>query len=377
MGKRWGCLPSSKVLEPAIHIARSGMRLEPRLARSVQAQLPRLKRGGAGRWRLVMAQSGDQVPQLELASVLDRIAKQGAAAFYAGEIAVAICRAAQEAGGSLDLADLDTHRTGIAPPIETRWRGLRVLVQPPMSQGILLSMALQGLEKLGPVPVDMLDHAGIELTEASFGFRDRVAEGSPLLEEALSIDLRRAARRGGPRAYLHTAGVAASDRDGLTVSSLVSVFDDFGSGVFVPRGGFVLNNRAGGFATAPNQAGPGRFPVHTLAPIMIGTARGMLALATPGADGQVQTLLQLLSALFVEGTDLAEAVRRPRWRSQEGRLLVERGHPRLDVLRAAGHDITVLEAGHMNFGAVVCAGSIDDAPICVADWRRSTWAGVC
>ena len=377
MGQRWGRLPLDRVLAPATHIARAGLRLGAMLARSVQAQLPRLERGGAIAWRLVTAKPGDRVVQLELANVLDRIAKKRAAAFYAGELANSICAAVQAAGGSLAPADLNAHRTRFGKPVETRWRGLRVLVQPPMSQGILLSIALAGLERIGRLPADLLDHAGIELTEASFGFRDRVGEGEALLVEPLSIDLKHASRRGGPRAYLHTAGVATSDRDGLTVSSLISVFDDFGSGVFVPLGGFVLNNRAGGFTTTPNEPGPGRFPVHTLAPIMVETSRGILALATPGADGQVQTLLQILSSTFVEAIDLAESVRRPRWRSENGGLLVEEGYPRLNALQELGHDITVLAAGHMKFGAVVCAGSMNNDPICVADWRRNSWAGVC
>jgi hypothetical protein len=142
------------------------------------------------------------------------------------------------------------------------------------------------LEGLGEAALANLDHAGIELTEAAFAFRDRVHEGTSLLAQPLRIDLSRASRRGGPRAYLHTAGVAAADRFGTVVSSLLSVFDDFGSGVFVPEGGFVLNNRAGGFTAAPNDARPGKRPVHTLAPMLIETERGALALATPGADGQ-------------------------------------------------------------------------------------------
>jgi gamma-glutamyltranspeptidase/glutathione hydrolase len=197
-----------------------------------------------------------------------------------------------------------------------------------------------------------------------------------LLKEALPVDLDRAGRRGGPRAYLHTAGVAVADRYGTVVSSLVSVFDDFGSGVFVPEGGFILNNRAGGFTRAPNEAAPGKRPVHTLAPILVETPRGPLALATPGADGQIQTLLQVLGRAFDEGLDLASAIACPRWRSESGKLLIEADHSGAEDLRALGHEVEPLEAGHMKFGAVVCAGYLDEAPVAVADWRREAWAAV-
>src|SRR3712207_8643761 len=57
------------------------------------------------------------------------------------------------------------------------------------------------------------------------------------------VDPERAARRGGPRAYSHTTSVCTADADGTVVSMLISVFDDFGSAVLVPEGGFVLNDR--------------------------------------------------------------------------------------------------------------------------------------
>lgn len=376
MAERWGRLPLARNLAPAIRLARSGIRMGFRLARSVDEQRGRLQRGGAESWRVFTARPGDVVVQLELANLLDGIAKGRARAFYTGDIAEAMCRAAAASGGAMTTADLAAHRTLFPDPVDTGWRGLRVIVQPPPSQGILLSMVLKGLDALGRLAPDQLDHAGIELTDASFLYRDQVANGVALLQEPLCIDLGKAARKGGPRAYLHTAGVAASDRYGLTVSSLVSVFDDFGSGVLVREGGFLLNNRAGSFTDAPNHAAPGKRPVHTLAPIIIETSRGALALSTPGADGQVQALLQVLCAMFIEGHDLAKAVSRPRWRSEDGRLLIEAGHPSVQRLQAFGHDVQVLEAGHMKFGAVVCAGQIDNAPVCVADWRREAWSGV-
>jgi gamma-glutamyltranspeptidase/glutathione hydrolase len=190
------------------------------------------------------------------------------------------------------------------------------------------------------------------------------------------LDIDRASRRGGPRAYLHTAGVAVSDASGMTISSLISVFDSFGSAVFVPEGGFTLNNRAAGFTRAPNDCAGGKRPVHTLAPVLVETGDDCIGLATPGADGQVQTLLQVLSNLFVEGDDVATAIARPRWRSQDSRLLVERSHPHAADLAARGHDVVAIDDGDLRFGAVVCAGMTKGHPFCGADWRRETWSGV-
>jgi len=373
---RYGRLPFNRVLEPAIRLARLRMHMPLSLVQAVQQQRARLERNGAAKWVLLSASPGDLVAQEELAMTLDRIGKEGVHAFYSGVCAQAIVDACQAHGGALDLEDMKSHQTVVADPISVNFRGMRLLVQPPNSQGILLAMSAKALSELGEIAPDRLDHAAIELTEASFEYRDQAAEGESLLEKPLSMDMEKAALRGGPRAYLHTAGVSVADRHGYCASSLVSVFDDFGSGVFVPECGFTLNNRAGGFTVAPNDAAPGKRPVHTLAPAILETPRGPLALSTPGADGQVQTLLQVLSALVIEKVDLAEAINRPRWRSENGRLLIEESHRQRDVLTRLGHRVTAMADGDMRAGAVTAAGVIDGSPIACADWRRVTWAGV-
>jgi gamma-glutamyltranspeptidase / glutathione hydrolase len=373
---RYGRMTLDQILEPAIRLARLGMRMPPSLTHAVKAHRPRLERNGAGDWSLLSATVGDLVIQNQLALVLDRISKEGPRAFYQSQYAAAMAAAVQAKGGALTEDDLALHHTILGEPIGVDFGDMRLLVQPPMSQGVLLAMAAKAFSELGELPADRLDHAAIELTEASFAFRDRVGEGAALLSEKLEVDLARAGRRGGPRAYLHTAGVAVADHHGFCASSLVSVFDDFGSGVFVPECGFTLNNRAGGFTKAPNEAAPGKLPVHTLAPALLESPRGPLALSTPGADGQVQTLLQIIVGLVVEKLDLARAMGGPRWRSEGGRLLIERSHPRRAVLAGLGHAVETMPDGDMRAGAVTAAGVIDGAPIACADWRRLNWAGI-
>jgi gamma-glutamyltranspeptidase/glutathione hydrolase len=375
LSRRWGRLRLARVLAPAIRIARSGMRADGGLLAAVEAQRGRLLAGGAGAWSLLGLRLGDRFIQPELASLLEAIGVQGRAAFYTGDVASSVEASVSVLGGSLSARDLAAHETVLRPPVMTRWRDVTIATQPPMAQGVLLNMALDCLGRLDDLPAEARDHAGIEATEAAFAYRSRVSEGEALLAIALAIDTACAQRRGGPRAYLHTAGVAVSDATGLTVSSLVSVFDDFGSCVFVPDCGMALNNRAGGFTDGANAAGPGRVPVHTLAPAMVLTNRGTVALATPGADGQVQTLLQVITGIFRDGLDIAEAIRKPRWRSEGGAVLIERGHPACDDLARRGHALRVLEEGDTRFGAIVCAGAIDSAPIAVSDWRRDTWSG--
>jgi gamma-glutamyltranspeptidase/glutathione hydrolase len=371
-----GRLSLAQALGPAIRLAHAGIRIPALQSATFARQRSRLMRGGAERWVLFDAQAGSRVRQPELGALLEAVGSAGRAAFYEGAAAVRIAGAVRALGGVLDEADLAAHATVLATPIATRWDDFSLATQPPMSQGILLNLAVQAYAKLGPLAAPYDDHAAIELTQAAFSFRERVAEGTALLAHEMPIDLERASNRGGPRAYLHTAGVACADADGMVIASLVSVFDDFGSCVFVPELGITLNNRAAGFTTDGNAPAPGKRPVHTLAPVLLQTPQGVLALATPGADGQVQTLLQVLLGLHDGTADLAHAIARPRWRSENGALLIEEAHAARETLRARGHHVIPCADGDVRFGAVVSAGFIAAEPIAAADWRRETWAGV-
>lgn len=370
-----GKLPLARTLGPAARLAHAGFRLPVALAKSLAMHRDRLMRGGAAGWVLFDAQAGAQIPQTALGALLERVGTQGRAAFYEGAAAGHIAAAVAALGGVLDEADLAAHESVCAAPIVTRWDDFTLSTQPPMSQGVLLNMMVQALGRSRSRGAPLDDHVAIELVVAAFASRDDVGEGAALLDKELPIDLERASNRLGPRAYLHTAGVACADAAGLVLSSLVSVFDDFGSGVFVPELGLTLNNRAAGFTEGANAAAPGKRPVHTLAPAMLHTPAGMLGLATPGADGQVQTLLQVLMGLH-DGIDLGAAIARPRWRSENGALLIERGHTAIDALTGLGHRIVRCADGDPRFGAVVSAGYLDGEPVAAADWRRQTTVGV-
>ena len=250
----------------------------------------------------------------------------------------------QHHGGTFTANDLADHASTWPEPIETPWNGGTLAVQPPMSQGVLLAMAARWIDRNGPGQAR--DHTAAEAIAAAFAHRGQVASGRTLLDEPLEIDPERVSHSWAARSYLHTAGVAAADRSGKVVSSLVSVFDEFGSGVFVPEGGFVLNDRGEGFTEAPNHPRSGALPVHTLAPALCVDRDGRVsALATPGADGQVQTLLQVLLSMRFDRLDIVAALERPRWRGEHDDLLIERGHPAAEDLEHRGHRLKVVDLG--------------------------------
>ena len=113
----------------------------------------------------------------------------------------------------------------------------------------------------------------------------------------------------------------------------------------VPGTGMFLHNRGRGFSLDPNHPNriePHKRPYHTLhCALGLKDGRPVLALGSPGADGQTQTVMQQAVSLIDFGLNAQEAVERPRWRSNpDGRLLIEARFGR-DVIAA-------LEARGMN-----------------------------
>jgi gamma-glutamyltranspeptidase / glutathione hydrolase len=383
--RRFGRLPLAAVLEPAISLARDGYPVGEPLLAAVKAQRSRLERG-ASTWSLLdrNLRPGTLFRQPELARALSAIAAGGAAALYTGPLADEIERTVAAEGGSLSAADLATHQTVERGAVAAEHRGARLWLQPPISQALLAAMVLGELGRVDPSGEVESIHVAVEAVEAAFAYRDEIAgpdAEARLLSIALDVDRERARRRGGPRAYAHTTAVATADADGTVVSQLVSVFDDFGSASLVREGGFVLNDRLTGFSPdpdSPNAAAPGRRPVHTLSPTLIDAGGGPFALATPGADGQVQILVQVIEALLARRVPITEALSAPRWRSIEGSLALEAGFDRsvATSLSERGHEVSWLEAGDSLFGACAVAGfdAATGTPFATADPRREAWA---
>jgi gamma-glutamyltranspeptidase/glutathione hydrolase len=116
----------------------------------------------------------------------------------------------------------------------------------------------------------------------------------------------------GGTAYMCTIG-----SDGQAVSFIQSNFMGIGSGIGAGDSGFFLHNRGGGFDLRPghpNEAAPGRRPLHTLSPTLW-TRDGRIEalLGTRGGHQQPQLLAQMAVHLFWAGLDPAESQVRPRW----------------------------------------------------------------
>ncbi len=136
-------------------------------------------------------------------------------------------------------------------------------------------------------------------------------EYAKMMNEALAREI---AMQGG-----NTSGTCAMDKYGNAVYSTQSLFGGFGSKI-VPAGfGFPLNNRGTYFyldPKHPNALVGGKRPRNTLTPSMATKdGKAFLVYGTPGADGQPQTLAQILIDIVDFGMNPQDAVESPKFLS--------------------------------------------------------------
>jgi gamma-glutamyltranspeptidase/glutathione hydrolase len=299
-------------------------------------------------------------------------------------VAEAVEGAVTTGGDGIDREDLAAYAVEAEAPVTGTHAGARLAVTPPPSQAALALLALEALRDAPPPGTAAGEHAAIEAIKQAFERREhlRTAGGADRVRATpLGAAPDRASDLRGPTAADHTAAVTTADGDGLVVSMLVSVFHEFGSGVLVPEGGFVLNNRLCGLVGADPLPPGGSRALHTLSPMLLEhDVHGVLALATPGADGQVQILVQLARLLLDAGVPVDEALDVPRWRAVRGSVLCEAAldDGLADGLAALGHAVERRPDGHPLFGAAAVAGldARTGTVLCGTDPRREVWGAV-
>ena len=399
-----GRLGLDRVLSAAIAYAAEGFPVSDALSAAIGEEAERIAadptaaRTYSPRGRHPRA--GEMLEQPDLAASLRAIAAEGADAFYRGELAERIAEGIATLGGWITADDLAAHRTDRREPIETTYRGLRIVGQPPVSQGHVLLEELaiaEGLDlrSMGWGSVEQI-HAMIEIKKLAFADRDAMA-GDPrvvefsveeLLDEAFIAHRRRAiagraAERVEPAALpADTTYLAVVDRDGNAVSLIESVFSAFGAATIVPGTGILLNNRLSGFSLdtrSPNVLAPRKRPVHTLNTVMVldgSTPR--FVYGTPGRHAQVQTNFQIGVGLIDHGLDVQEAVEAPRWYHESGRAVqLESRFPEQirKGLAAKGHDVQMLgEWAEITGGAQAVAIDANGVFSGGADPRREGYA---
>ena len=379
--RRFGKLPLSTVLAPAIHYAEEGFPVTERISEAWKsAELVPDPDPGLRKTFLVGGRApavGDVFRNPDLAASLRRIAEHGRDGFYKGPTAAAIVELSRKSGGILEAADLSEFEPEWAQPLSVTYRGWTVYELPPNGQGIAALMMLKLMERFplseyGPGSARAL-HVLIEAKKLAYAdllryvadprFADvpvvamlsaehaearakliDPARANPSVAPTAAADLK--TKRAGDTIYL-----SAIDADGNIVSLIQSVYSSFGSKLVAPGTGFALQNRGALFSLEPghpNALAPRKRPLHTIIPAFMQKGDVRIGFGIMGGWNQAQAHAQFVANVVDFGMNLQAAMESPRFVKHTFEGLDVQIEPRVpESVRAEltrlGHHLEVLD----------------------------------
>ncbi len=355
VARKYGRLPLSKSLAPAIRLARDGFPVYPRLANEYANRKPVMERYAATR-AVYLAdgdapEPGEILRQPDLARTLERIAARGFDGFYRGPVAQALLASVKADGVDWTAAELAAYRVKEREPIRFRYRDWNMVTAPPPSSGgIALAEILKILEGWDLKALEPAQRIHYEVEAMRRAYRDRTLYlGDPdsvkIPVRLLTSDDYAAGLRASilpdkatpsamlpgtlpPRESVNTTHFSIMDADGNLAAVTQTVNLAYGSGMVVGGAGFLLNDEMDDFALKPgtpnafgvtgydaNAVAPGRRPLSSMSPtFMFGPDRIAVLGAKGGSRIITATMIGILG--FDAGMDSPQVVALPRYHHQ-------------------------------------------------------------
>jgi len=231
-------------------------------------------------------------------------------------------------GGVLGAEDLAKYEARVGTPLQTMYRGHRVITLDGLSGGPTIARALTVLDAF---PVGANERGGVDHLH--------------LVAEALRASfLHRFSQRAD-----HTTHLNAVDKDRTMVALTQTLGQGFGSG-FVPKGtGIVLVDGMTWFDPVPghpNSIAPGKQVLWAGSPtLIVRDGKPLLAVGAPGGRKIMSAVPQAIVNVVDFGDGPQNAVNRPRVHDEGEGLLVDSRIPEevREGLAALGHQVVVKE----------------------------------
>jgi gamma-glutamyltranspeptidase/glutathione hydrolase len=279
--------------------------------------------------------------------------------FYRGEVARKIDAFSKANGGLLRYEDMAAFKLAPEEPVSTTFRGLIVYKPGFWSQGPAMLEGLNIIEAFdSKTPLNSADylHRQAEAMKLAYADRDTyyadpkfshlnvqqlltkeyAAERRKLIGMKASMEFRPGPLDGKTGRHPSLSEMASYKIDDVlmahdttcvdTIDSDGIVFSATPSGAWMPSviagdTGIPLTQRAQSFVLIPghpNELAGGKRPRVTLSPTLVTQADGkpFMALSTPGADNQEQSLIQVMLNVIDYGMNAQNAIENPRYQTR-------------------------------------------------------------
>ena len=386
-----GILPLKKVLMPAIELARKGIPVSYDLNYILEWGKASMLENSASKKKFYNnsekpLEIASQFKQPKLAKTLTLISQKGDEVFYKGKIADWIVEDSKIHGGLITKKDLALYKAKSRNPIETSYRGYRIVSMAPVASGGLV--LLQTLNILENFNLSELGHNSASslhlLSEAMLrAYADRTRyHGDPdffnvpvskLLDKIYAKERTKTINIGSktPSENIFPGNIplvdespdtthfSVIDSEGNAVANTYTLGSSFGSGVTVPNGGFLLNNQMRNFShyygkseatdlrtSSANKLEPGKRMISTQTPTLVFNPEGdlFMILGSPGGGRIPNIITQIISNVIDHKLGFADAVMAPRINQRIGKdLELESGFSpdTLELLKDRGHQLNI------------------------------------
>lgn len=394
--EKYGTMSFGEVAAPAIRLAEQGFTVHPMQTGIIRDEFE----------KMITYTEPDKLPFLEnslpieegkllkqpaLAKTFRLIAEKGPGVFYGGPVGEAVVAAVNKAGGAMSLDDLKNYRVEIRKPVMGTYRGYRIYSVPPASSGgthivqllnIMENFPVKELGHNSPRTLHVMSEA-MKMVYADRGaymadtaFVDVPIEGlaSKAYAKKLAGKINMFASMtdvpaddpkpfqkasassyvgGEPQERVSTSHFSVVDAKGNIVASTNTINYFFGSGVFVPDYGIMLNDQMDDFSSNPasvNAPEPGKRPLSSMSPTIVLDPKGrpFMAVGAAGATRIITAVAQIIMNTVDFGMKMDEAIEQPRIFNftsggKAGNLLYEKGitPSTIAVLELIGHKTEV------------------------------------
>jgi gamma-glutamyltranspeptidase/glutathione hydrolase len=344
MRTRFGTLPFTQTLAPAIYYAENGFPLAERNARYWVAkslfQQPGYKETYLPNG--VAPKVGDEFKNPALAHSLREVAEHGKDAYYNGPMTEIMVKFLQAQGGTHTLEDFKDFQPEWVEPVSTTYRGWTVYELPPNGQGIAALSMLNIMEQfpMGQYGHNSADALQVMIEAKKLAYADmHQYVGDPrftpipvkemiskdlAVQRAKLIQIDKAACQVVPsdiekRLDAHgtsTIYMSTIDKDGNIVSLIQSNYAGYGTGMVAPGLGFSFHNRGAGFELTPglpNSLAGHKRPLHTIIPAFMEKGDIHIGFGIMGGWNQAQAHAQFVANVVDYGMNVQAALEQPRF----------------------------------------------------------------
>jgi gamma-glutamyltranspeptidase/glutathione hydrolase len=356
--EKFGTLPWKDLVQPAIDLARNGVRLTKRAANNLNRIQADLKKYNPippqfllGDWK-----EGDTLKWVDLTATLERIRDNGKAGFYEGKTADDIVAEMKRGNGIITHDDLKNYKTRWLEPVVVDYKEYKIIsMGPPSSGGVALAQLLKSVE---PYPIKDWGHNTANtihlMTEAERRvYADRAAYlGDPefyavpirdLIADAYNDDRMKsfnpdsATRSSDIKEGIipgyeseETTHISVVDKFGNAVAVTTTLNEWFGSKVVVNGSGFFMNDEMDDFSSKPgvpnmfgllggeaNKIEPGKTMLSAMTPTIVEkNDKLFMVLGSPGGSTIITSVFQVFLNVTEHGMGMQEAVHAKRTHSQ-------------------------------------------------------------